>query len=68
MLEQYKKTFKPMQGLIAFVTCSVLIWLRAWNIAAGFFLVMQIGAVLGAFWASSLKSRILQRRAQYLAR
>jgi hypothetical protein len=62
MFEQYKKTFWGVQAVIALVT----IWTffaceRRLAAAAVFFVMMQVGGVLGAAWANSLKVR-LQRR------
>ena len=61
MLEQYKKTFKVMQLLIAAVTASVFIWSRVWQVAGTFFVIMQIGGLLGAVWAYSLRTCIQRR-------
>lgn len=59
MLEQYKKTFAGVQlviGLVtlwAFYTCG-----KNATAAAAFFVVMQVGAVLGAAWASRLRKKL----------
>lgn len=59
MLEQYKKTFASMQVFIAMVTAALYFALgRRWTLAAGFFLMMQVGAVFGAAWAARLKKRL----------
>ena len=55
MLERYKKTFKGMQIVIWLVTIGVLVLTRRLNIAAGFFVMMQGGAILGAMWGARLK-------------
>jgi hypothetical protein len=68
MLQQYKKTFPVMQALIAAVTASVFIWARVWQVAATFFLIMQVGAVLGAVWAYSLRTRIQRRQQMFSLR
>ena len=59
MWEQYRKTFGSMQVFIAQVTVALYVALgRVWTLAAGFFLMMQVGAVLGAGWAARLKKRL----------
>jgi hypothetical protein len=55
MWQQYKKTFWGMQMVILGVTIGVLMWRHLWDLAAVFFLTMQIGAVLGAVWGTRLK-------------
>ena len=58
MWEQYKKTFGSMQVFIAVVTVGLFFGLgRQWSMAAGFFLMMQTGAVFGAAWATRLRKR-----------
>jgi hypothetical protein len=46
-----------MQALMVVVTLVVMSWTRNWTIAASFFVTMQLGAVVGAMWGSSLKQR-----------
>lgn len=58
MWEQYKKTLPATQSVIAFVTVAVTLWTRAWNAGAMFFVVMQMGAILGAMWAVRLKHKV----------
>ena len=58
MWEQYKKTFGSMQLFIAVVTLALFqAFGRTWVVAAGFFAMMQVGAVFGAAWAARLKKR-----------
>jgi hypothetical protein len=58
MWEHYKKTFGSMQAFIAVVAAALFFGLgRSWSLAAGFFLMMQTGAVLGAVWATRLRKR-----------
>jgi len=60
MLERYRRTFYGTQSIIAVVTAAIFFQLRVWQTAAVFFAVMQVGAVVGALWAGSLKRRIEQ--------
>jgi hypothetical protein len=68
MWEHYKKTFKGIQVVIWLVAAAVYVFFgRQWQPAAAFFVVMQIGAVVGAAWAARLSSA-MQRRATGLVR
>jgi hypothetical protein len=61
MLEQYKRTFVRMQLVIAIVTVATYLGMgHMLARSAVFFLMMQVGAVVGAVWAVRLK-RIFQR-------
>jgi hypothetical protein len=60
MWEQYKKTFAATQAVILTVAVAVTFWSHAWNAGAMFFVIMQMGAILGAMWATRLK-RMVQR-------
>jgi uncharacterized membrane protein YfcA len=60
MWKQYKKTFVGMQLVICAITGGVLAWRHLWDLAAMFFVTMQIGAVLGAMWGQRLKSKVLR--------
>jgi MFS-type transporter involved in bile tolerance (Atg22 family) len=58
MWDQYKKTFWGMQAVIAMVTAFAAFKVyRAFTPTALFFLVLQVGGVAGALWATSLKKR-----------
>jgi len=59
MWAQYQKTFLQIQTLIAMVTCAVF-FATGYRLAAAavFFLVMQIGAVLGAMWGVRIKAKL----------
>lgn len=46
--------------MIAAVTAASFFQLRVWQTTAVFFAVMQIGAVVGAMWASRLKRKLDQ--------
>ena len=60
--QQYQKTLVGMQVTIAVVTTGAYLSMyRSWAAAAVFFTVMQIGAVLGAYWGARLKSRTQSR-------
>ena len=59
MWEQYKKTFAYMQLMIAIATIAIYLTMNHLSVLAGlFFLVMQLGAVLGAMWATRLKRKL----------
>ena len=59
MWEQYKKTFGRMQTVIALVTGAVFLGMnQMWFVTATFFLTMQVGAVVGAMWATRLKRKL----------
>ena len=62
MFEQYKKTFVGVQAVIFLVT----VWMyfvcdRHIDAAAVFFVVMQIGGVMGAAWAYRLRNKLQGR-------
>ncbi len=58
MWKQYRKTFTTMQVFIALVTLAMSIWSRAPALGAVFFVVMQVGALLGAAWGTRLDRRL----------
>jgi len=59
MWSHYKKTFVFMQILICLVTLGVFFGMnRLWQLAALYFVTMQIGAVLGAVWALRLRRKV----------
>jgi hypothetical protein len=57
MWEQYRRTFRSMQALMIVVTLVAMSWTRSVTFTATFFVMMQIGAVVGAMWGHSLKQR-----------
>jgi uncharacterized membrane protein YfcA len=58
-LDQYKKTFVGMQVTIAIFTAAMYLGLyRQVSAAVGFFVIMQAGAIAGAYWGSKLKNRL----------
>jgi hypothetical protein len=63
MWAQYKTTFLRIQTVIAMVTCAVF-FVTGHRVpeAAVFFVVMQIGAVLGAMWAVRIQAKLELRR------
>ena len=66
MWAQYKKTFLPMQLFIVAACAASLIWGKMpWPVVAVIFLVMQAGALLGAWsgawWGGGLRRRIQDR-------
>ena len=54
MWEQYKKTAKGIQIVIAIVTIAIAIWSQHLAAGAVFFVAMQLSALLGAGWAVRL--------------
>ena len=58
MWQQYKKTAVGMQLTIAVITAGAY-WTmyRSLVPALSFFVVMQVGAVFGAYWGMRLKKR-----------
>ena len=63
MWHQYKRNFLGIQVL----SCGASAWVyfgltHNWASAAWIFLVMQVGGLLGAAWATRLKRKILQAR------
>jgi len=58
MWQQYKKTLVGMQLTIAaFTVAAYLMMYRAPLPAAMFFAVLQVDALLGAYWGARLKSK-----------
>lgn len=53
--EQYKRTFVGTQIVLALVTIIVVSRTHFWTVALAFFVIMQIGAVVGAIWAARIK-------------
>ena len=61
MWDHYKKTFKSMQAGIAIATIVLYFGLhRQPRVTAVFFLMMQLGAVVGAAWAQRLRHKMTQ--------
>jgi hypothetical protein len=59
MWEQYKRTFAFMQSAIAVFTVAIYLTLHHLVLlAALFFVVMQLAAVVGAMWAWRLKAKL----------
>jgi len=59
MFEHYKKRFWGMQTFIAMVVVAAYFAMnRRVAPAAMFFVTMQIGALVGAAWASRLRRRL----------
>jgi hypothetical protein len=58
MWEQYKKSFVGMQLVIVLVTAAAFLGLyRAWQPAAQLFVILQIAAFTGAYWATRIRKR-----------
>jgi len=64
MWEQYRKTAKGIQIVIAIVTIAIVIWSHHLAAGAVFFVAMQLSAVLGAGWATRLQR--LQERGRLM--
>ncbi len=62
MVEHYKKTFTVTQFMIAVVAIAVLAVTHRILAALAFVATMEIGALLGAFWAARLKGKIERAR------
>lgn len=63
MWEQYRKTVVPMQLFILALCAAVLFFAKFhWLAVLLMFLIMQLGAVVGAWWAASLQRRIRARQ------
>jgi uncharacterized membrane protein YfcA len=63
MWEHYKSTFLGMQLMILTVTAAVYLFFgHVATMAAIFFLTMQVGSVLGAWWANRLRRRLGEQR------
>jgi len=59
MWEHYKKTFKSVQAAIAIATIAIYFGLqhRA-SVTVVFFLMMQVGSLVGALWANRLRRKM----------
>lgn len=63
IIEQYKKTFRAMQAAIAVATVAIFLMTHhMWFVTATFFVVMQVGAALGAAWGTRLRNKVLRSR------
>jgi len=59
MWEQYKKYFAKTQAVIAVVTIGTFLYMdHVVARSAVFFLMMQVGAVMGAIWGTRLKKKV----------
>jgi uncharacterized membrane protein YfcA len=59
MWDHYKKTLVRMQVFIVLTTCALYFALsHRWIMAAVFFAMMQVGAVVGAWWGDRLRRRL----------
>ena len=59
MWEQYKKYFAKTQAVIAVVTIVTFLYMdHVVARSAVFFLMMQVGAVMGAMWGTRLKKKV----------
>jgi hypothetical protein len=56
MVEQYKKTFVPLQLGIWLVAGLVTLVTRSVHSGAVFLATMQLGALFGAIWGARLKA------------
>jgi hypothetical protein len=61
MWARYKKSFVGMQSLIAVITLGALILSHRVFLAGTFFIMMQLGALFGAMWATRLERLFLAR-------
>jgi type IV secretory pathway VirB2 component (pilin) len=59
MWEQYKKTFAKTQAVIAIVTLGTYFYVGHMPArSAAFFVIMQLGAAVGAMWGTRLKNKV----------
>ena len=59
MWAQYKRSFSKTQALILAVTIGTYFWLGHVAVrSAVFFVMMQLGAVVGAMWGARLKRKV----------
>jgi hypothetical protein len=59
MWDQYKRTFTKTQAVIAIATMGTYFYLgHGAARSAVFFLMMQIGGVLGAMWGTRLRKKV----------
>ncbi len=59
MWDHYKKTFSSMQAMIALITAIIFFTMgRQWFVTATFFVMMQVGSLLGALWARRLRRKL----------
>ena len=59
MWDHYRKTFTKMQIFIALATAGIFFGLgHRWGMASVFFAMMQVGAVVGAWWGNRLRRRL----------
>jgi type IV secretory pathway VirB2 component (pilin) len=59
MWEQYKKTFAKTQAVIAIVTLGTYFYVGHMAArSAAFFVIMQLGAAVGAMWGTRLKNKV----------
>lgn len=62
MWEHYKKTFKSVQAAIAIATIGIYFGLhRLPVVTLGFFLMMQVGSLVGAAWGQRLRRKMTAR-------
>ena len=58
MWQQYRKTLVPIQLFILAASITCYFVTRQWPVALAVFLIMEVGAVLGAAWAARLKNKM----------
>jgi len=59
MWDHYKKTFKSVQAAIAIATIGIYFGLhRMGFVTLVFFLVMQVGSLVGAAWGQRLRRKM----------
>lgn len=59
MWDYYRRTLPRLQAFIALITVGLYFFLaHRWAMAAVFFVMMQVGAVVGAWWGHRLRRRL----------
>lgn len=68
ILETYRKTFWRMQAIM--LVASLMIWVisHSRDLAALFFIVMQVSSLIGASWATRLKNKVARESGMTLGR
>jgi uncharacterized membrane protein YfcA len=64
MWEQYKRTFLGMQLVIAAIAILVFFASHFWAHAIVFYVIMQLGSLLGATWGARLSRKLKIRQCQ----
>jgi len=50
--------------MIGLMTTGISLWRHAWDLAALFFITMQVSAIVGAMWGSRLRNKLERNAGQ----